>query len=297
MTKRINKVILPVAGLGTRNLPATKAIPKEMLPIVDKPIIQYGVEEAINAGIREIIFIVSPTKTSIKEHFSRSNELEKILEDKNKIKELLAIKLVLPENITCSYVVQNQALGLGHAIFCAKEAIGDEPFAVILPDDLIKNTDNGCLKQMVEIYNKVQASIIAVENVQRENTGRYGIVSIKQESENPYKIVDIVEKPKPEDAPTTLGVVGRYILEPEIFEMLEKTEKGYGGEIQLTDAIKMLLEIEDVYAYEFEGERFDCGSKFGFLEANIQYAMDHDELSEQFSAYLNSLVSNRNTSD
>ena len=289
MAKKLNKVILPVAGLGTRNLPATKAIPKEMLPIIDKPIIQYGIEEALTAGIEEIIFIVSPAKSSIKEHFDRSEDLEKILEARNKQEELSVIRSILPKGVSCSYIVQHEALGLGHAVLSAKDVIGDEPLAVILPDDLIKSTGDGCLKQMVKIYDKKQGSIIAVENVPRENTGRYGIVSIEKGSGNPYKVIDIVEKPNPEEAPTTLGVVGRYILEPELFAILDNTSKGHGGEIQLTDAIKTLLEVKDVYAYEFKRKRFDCGSKLGLLEANVCYALEHSELSGQFTDFLKTL--------
>ena len=285
----IRKVVFPVAGLGTRILPATKAIPKEMLPIIDKPILQYGVDEAVNAGIEELIFVTSPKKSSIKEYFEISNELEEVLKSRNKIKELDTIRNVLPEGVACKYVIQNQALGLGHAILCAKEAVGDEPFAIILPDDVIKSVGIGCLTQMVEIYNRMHGSIIAVENVPRVNTSRYGIVSTLKEDAEAPRIIDIVEKPKPEEAPTTLGVVGRYILEPEIFSILEKTEKGHGDEIQLTDAIKTLIDSKHVYAYEFEGIRFDCGSKMGLLEANVSYALEHNELSGQASEYLKSL--------
>ena len=261
-----------------------------MLPIVDKPIIQYAVDEAVNAGINEIIFIVSPSKSSIKEYFDKSENLERLLQEKEKTRELLLIRSILPKDIKCTYVIQNEALGLGHAILCARDVVGDEPFSIILPDDLIRDKNRGCLYEMVRRYNENNGSIIAVENIPRENTNRYGIVSIRAGSGNPYRITDIVEKPNSAEAPSTLGVVGRYILQPEIFRLLERTEKGHGGEIQLTDAIKMLLDKDAVYAYEFAGKRFDCGSKLGLLEANVLYALEHDELSGEFSEFLKTLV-------
>ena len=248
MSLKIRKAVFPVAGLGTRTIPATKAIAKEMLPIVDKPIIQYAVEEALLTGITELIFITSRTKNSIQDHFDKAYELELELEKKGQTASLSVVQTIIPATVTCSYVRQAEALGLGHAVLCAKTLIGDEPFAVILPDDLIENGERGCIQQMLQRFEQQQVSIIAVENVPRENTNRYGIVSITNSSGNTHEIDSIVEKPTAESAPSTLAVVGRYLLTAKIFEMLEKTQKGNSGEIQLTDAIAKLLEHEQVSA-------------------------------------------------
>lgn len=287
MTK-IKKAVFPVAGLGTRFLPATKASPKEMLPVVDKPLIQYAVEEAVAAGCEQLIFVTSSSKRAIEDHFDKTYELEAELEKKGKNKLLQLVKDIVPPHVSCIYLRQAEALGLGHAVLCAKPVVGDEPFSVILADDLIDN-NNGCVNQMVQSYEKNEASILAVQQVDKDETDKYGIVSLKNETDNEGFISGIVEKPAPADAPSTLAVVGRYILNPRIFHYLEKTQKGAGGEIQLTDAIADLLAEEQVYAYEFEGIRYDCGSKLGYLQANVQLGMKHPEIGEEFSQYLNNL--------
>ena len=289
MTQKIRKAVLPVAGLGTRFLPATKAIPKEMLPIVDKPLIQYAVEEAVDAGIKEFILVTRRDKGSIEDHFKRADELEQELEAKGKLNLLDSINSLLRDDISWTSVFQTKPLGLGHAILCARDVVGHEPFAVILPDDLIDNNDQGCLKQMTNIFDRYQCGVIAVENVPASETDRYGIVNTKLFDASIHKITGIVEKPKPEAALSTLAVVGRYILPPAIFTMLEKIGKGAGGEIQLTDAIAMLLEQEQVLAFEFEGKRYDCGSKLGYLQANVEYGLKHPELKSDFSKYLTSI--------
>lgn len=276
----IKKAVFPVAGLGTRILPATKSIPKELLPIVDKPILQYVVDEAINAGIRELVFVVSRTKNSIQDYLDKSYELEAELEKKNKSKELELLRSLIPDDVHCAYVRQSEALGLGHAILCARAAVGNEPFAVILPDDLME--DELLLKKMVDRYREKEASIIAVEPVEKDRTDRYGIVDISDSDNDIHKIRKIVEKPAPDKAPSNLAVVGRYILTPEIFPLLEKTEPGVGGEIQVTDAIAALLKEQEVYAWEFQGKRFDCGHKSGYLEAIVHYALANEETGEDF---------------
>jgi UTP--glucose-1-phosphate uridylyltransferase len=286
MTQNIRKAVFPVAGLGTRFLPATKANPKEMLPIVDKPLIQYAVEEAVEAGITDLIFITGRNKRSIADHFDKAYELEDELEKKNKTRMLDVVRNIIPSNVTCIYIRQPQALGLGHAVLCAKAAVGKEPFAVLLADDLIHNNKKNCLSQMVEIYDARQGSVIAVETVSRGETKNYGIVSLDKTKNAMNKIKSIVEKPAPEKAPSNLAVVGRYILTPAIFDLLESTKKGAGGEIQLTDAIAELLKKESVYALKFEGTRYDCGSKLGYLQANVEYGLKHPELSKEFSEYL-----------
>lgn len=286
--KPIRKAVFPVAGLGTRFLPATKASPKEMLPVVDKPLIQYAVEEAAAAGITDMIFVTGRAKRSIEDHFDRASELEAELRLKHKIKLLQEVQSILPDGVICAYVRQPEALGLGHAVLCAKPLVGDEPFAVILADDLI-DAAKPTLKQMVDVYNKTGASVLAVQNVDREETASYGIVSAQPKAPGLGKISAIVEKPKPEDAPSTLGVVGRYLLSPRIFDLLETQKAGAGREIQLTDAIARLLKKETVLAYEFEGVRYDCGSKLGYLKATVNYALKHPELAGDFLAYLKSL--------
>ena len=290
MTQGIRKAVFPVAGLGTRFLPATKANPKEMLPIVDKPLIQYAVEEAIEAGITDLIFITGRNKRAIADHFDKAYELEDELEKKNKTLMLDLVRNIIPANVTCIYIRQPQALGLGHAVLCAKAAVGKEPFAVLLADDLIHNNKKNCLSQMVEIYEAQKSSVIAVETVPRGETKNYGIVSLDKTKNSLNRIKSIVEKPSPDKAPSNLAVVGRYILTPEIFNLLETTKKGAGGEIQLTDAIAELLKNESVYALKFEGTRYDCGSKLGYLQANVEYGLKHPELGKEFSEYLSKLT-------
>ncbi|MBS4096571.1 MAG: UTP--glucose-1-phosphate uridylyltransferase GalU [Sulfuricella sp.] len=284
---RITKAVFPVAGLGTRFLPATKASPKEMLPIVDKPLIQYAVEEAIAAGITELIFVTGRSKRAIEDHFDKAYEMEAELEARGKTKMLEVLRDLLPSNVTCVYIRQAEALGLGHAILCARQVVGDDPFAVILADDLLDG-DPPVLKQMCDLYDHYRCSVIGVQEVPREETSQYGIVVAKEWDEGTYKMSGIVEKPKPEDAPSTLGVVGRYILTPRVFDHLENVRAGAGGEIQLTDGIASLLQKEQVLAYRFNGTRYDCGSKLGYLKATIEFALRHPEVAEDFRAYLDS---------
>lgn len=290
MMKRVRKAVFPVAGMGTRFLPATKANPKEMLPVVDKPLIQYAAEEAVKAGITELIFVTSSSKRAIEDHFDKNFELEQLLKQRNK-KDLLALlEDIVPRGVSCVYVRQAEALGLGHAVLCAKPVVGDEPFAVILADDLIDGGDGkNCLAQMVDMYDENACSILGVQNVAKEETDRYGIVKTHVVSERLGKVDAIVEKPRPDQAPSTLAVVGRYILTPRIFGLLETTQRGAGGEIQLTDAIANLLHEEVVLAYQFKGQRFDCGDKLGYLEATVEYALKHPSLSKGFRAYLKNL--------
>lgn len=287
--KKIRKAVFPVAGLGTRFLPATKASPKEMLPIVDKPLIQYAVEEAVEAGIDQLIFVTGRNKRSIPDHFDKAYELEAELEAKGKDKLLKLVNNIVPDHVSCIYIRQTEALGLGHAVLCAKPVVGDEAFSVILADDLIDNENNGCVKQMVQVYEQNSSSVLAVQQVAPSDTDKYGIVSLKNPGDKEGFISAIVEKPKPAEAPSTLAVVGRYILTPRIFHYLENTQKGAGGEIQLTDAIAALLAEEDVYAYEFEGIRYDCGSKLGYLQASVELGMKHPEIGAEFSNYLKSI--------
>ena len=288
--KRITKAVFPVAGLGTRFLPATKANPKEMLPIVDKPLIQYAVEEAIAAGITELIFITGRTKRSITDHFDKAYELETELEKKGKTEQLEIVKGIIPEGVTCIYIRQAEPLGLGHAVLCAKPVVGDAPFAVILPDDLIEDGGRGAVEQMIGKYQQESSSIIAVQDVPKEDTSKYGIVETEPNDDKSLsKINSIVEKPEPDLAPSTLAVVGRYVLSPEIFNCLEQTPRGEGNEIQLTDAISLLLKKESVFAYEFEGTRYDCGSKLGYMQASIKYALKDPDIKDEFYAYLKEL--------
>ena len=282
--KPIKKCVFPVAGMGTRFLPATKASPKEMLPIVDKPLIQYAVEEAVEAGCTEMVFITGRNKRSIEDHFDKAYELETELELRQKDKLLAHVRDILPPNITCLYIRQTEALGLGHAVLCAQAAVGDEPFAVILADDLI-DAPKGALKQMVNVYNQSGNSVLGVENVDPSQTGSYGIVEVEQ-LKNYQRITNIVEKPKPEEAPSNLAVVGRYILTPRIFDLLTNLPSGAGNEIQLTDGIARLLDHEFVLAHAFDGKRYDCGSKLGYLEATVAYGLKHPETGEQFKELL-----------
>jgi len=285
----ITKAVFPVAGLGSRFLPATKASPKEMLPIVDKPLIQYAVEEAIEAGITDLVFITGRNKRAIEDHFDTAFELEYELEQNNKLELLEIVRNVVPDHINCVYVRQPKALGLGHAVLCAQPAIGNEPFAVILPDDLVEHSEAGCLKQMTEIHMHITGSVIAVEGVPDEDVSSYGVVSVENSAHSPSKIQHIVEKPSIDKAPSNLAVIGRYILQPEIFQILKNTQSGMGGEIQLTDAIEQLAQQQSVYACQFEGVRYDCGSKLGFLKATIQYALKHPELGGDIGNYLKGL--------
>ncbi len=282
--KPIKKCVFPVAGLGTRFLPATKASPKEMLPIVDKPLIQYAVEEAVEAGCTEMVFITGRNKRSIEDHFDKAYELETELELRQKDKLLAHVRDILPPNITCLYIRQTEALGLGHAVLCAQAAVGDEPFAVILADDLI-DAPKGALKQMVDVYNQSGNSVLGVETVDPSQTGSYGIVEVEK-LKNYQRVINIVEKPKPEEAPSNLAVVGRYILTPRIFDLLTNLPRGAGGEIQLTDGIARLLDHEFVLAHAFDGKRYDCGSKLGYLEATVAYGLKHPETGEQFKELL-----------
>lgn len=285
MTKTVRKAVFPVAGLGTRFLPATKASPKEMLPIVDKPLIQYGVEEAVAAGIEVMIFITGRNKTAISNHFDTAYELEMELETRHKDKLLQLVRDITPPHVSCVFIRQNMPLGLGHAVLCAEPVVGHEPFAVLLADDLIDDGERGCLTQMVDAYSRTGSSILGTEMVDPRETGSYGIV----DTDGSGKLVEvkgIVEKPAPEDAPTNRGVVGRYILTSEIFHELAQTGRGAGGEIQLTDGIAHLMRQEKVMAYAFEGKRYDCGNKLGYLKANVDYALKHDELAEEFSSWL-----------
>ena len=282
--KPIKKCVFPVAGMGTRFLPATKASPKEMLPIVDKPLIQYAVEEAVEAGCTEMVFITGRNKRSIEDHFDKAYELETELELRQKDKLLAHVRDILPPNITCMYIRQTEALGLGHAVLCAQAAVGNEPFAVILADDLI-DTPKGALKQMVDVYNQSGNSVLGVETIDPSQTGSYGIVEVEQ-LKNYQRIINIVEKPKPEEAPSNLAVVGRYILTPRIFDLLTNLPSGAGNEIQLTDGIARLLDHEFVLAHAFDGKRYDCGSKLGYLEATVAYGLKHPETGEQFKELL-----------
>lgn len=286
MKRKITKAVFPVAGMGTRFLPATKANPKEMLPIVDKPLIQYAVEEAVAAGITDLIFITGRAKRSIADHFDKAYELEAELEKKQKTAMLEIVQKIVPDNVNCIYIRQSEALGLGHAVLCAEPAVVDEPFAVLLADDLIHNDGQGALRQMIDVYEYHQGSVLAVMDVPREETYKYGIVSSDPINDNMHKVTGIVEKPKAEEAPTTLASVGRYVLSPTIFKMIKMQGSGAGGEIQLTDAIDALLKIEAVYAHEFDGKRYDCGSKIGYLQATVEYALNHPDLKDEFSDYL-----------
>ena len=282
---KVKKAVFPVAGMGTRFLPATKASPKEMLPIVDKPLIQYAVEEAVAAGITDLIFIIGRSKRAIADHFDKAYELETELEQHGKTEMLEALRNMLPANVNCIYIRQAEALGLGHAVRCAYPAVGEEPFAVILADDLI-DANPPVMKQMVDLYDYYHSSIIGVQNIPLEETASYGIVGAKAMADSLSIVETIVEKPQPESAPSTLGVVGRYILTPRIFHHLANLQSGSGGELQLTDAIASLLKEQQVLAYEFSGIRYDCGSKIGYLEATVEYALKHPQVSEEFSAYL-----------
>jgi len=283
--KKITKAVFPVAGMGSRFLPATKATAKEMLPVVDKPLIQYAVEEAVAAGITDMIFITGRNKRAIEDHFDKAYELEATLEAQGKKELLRIVQEVVPKHINCIYIRQAEPLGLGHAVLCAEPIIHDEAFAVILADDLIDG-DTAIMKQMVDVYAKHQCSVLGVQDVPRAHTKQYGIVSATNIEPNIEKIHGIVEKPKPEDAPSTLAVVGRYILTPRIFKHLKEIKPGAGGEIQLTDGIAALMQYESMLAYRFDGIRYDCGSKLGYLKAQVAFGLKHKEVHTEFSAYL-----------
>ncbi len=284
--KKIKKAVFPVAGMGTRFLPATKATPKEMLPIVDKPLIQYAVEEAMAAGITELVFVTSGSKRAIENHFDRNYELENQLRKQEKHDLLEIVRAVVPKGISYIYVRQPQALGLGHAVLCARPVVGDEPFAVILADDLIDDGGDGCLNQMVRLFEAEGCSLLGVEEVDPAETRNYGIVSHEPLEGRLCRVRDIVEKPEPAQAPSNLAVVGRYILTPRIFDFLETVGTGAGGEIQLTDAIAGLLREERILAYCFDGLRYDCGSKLGYLKATVEFALKHPKLQQPFRDYL-----------
>ena len=289
--KRVTKAVFPVAGLGTRFLPATKANPKEMLPVVDKPLIQYAVEEAVAAGITELVFITGRSKRAIPDHFDTAYELEATLEKSGKNEMLELVRNITPPNVTCIYIRQAAPLGLGHAVLCAAPVVGDAPFAVLLADDLIASRDTNqhtatCLKDMIDVYDQRGASIIGVEDIPIELSRRYGIVKPRAVGEGLYEVDDMVEKPAPEDAPSNLGVVGRYVLTPRVFDLLRATQHGAGGEIQLTDALARLIQYERLFAYKIPGHRYDCGSKLGYLEATLEYGLRHPELGADFKEFL-----------
>jgi UTP--glucose-1-phosphate uridylyltransferase len=294
MTKnpRIHKAVFPVAGLGTRFLPATKAIAKEMLPVVDKPLMQYAVEEAYDAGIRHMIFVTGRSKRAIEDHFDTSYELEHELEAAGKHDLLQLIRSVMPDDMVCSYVRQPRALGLGHAVLCAQPLVGNEPFAVLLPDDLMCGPDGGAnvLAQMVDVFQDFPTSLVAVQEVPVEHVKRYGIVAGAQVGDRIIKVDRMVEKPDPESAPSRMGVSGRYVLTPAVFEEIRNNPRGAGGEIQLTDGIAKLMATEGVHAYQYQGRRYDCGSKQGFLEATVDFALKHEEVGAAFREFLKTRV-------
>ena len=286
----IRTAVFPVAGLGTRFLPATKAIAKEMLTVVDKPLIQYATEEAVAAGMDTLVFVVGRTKNAIIDHYDKAYELETELGLRNKAALLKIVEEVIPSHVSCVFIRQSEALGLGHAVLCAKPAVGNEPFAVILPDDLIYNKGgDSCIQQMVNVYNQKPGSIIGTQTVAITDSDKYGMVAGPKLEDRLARVDEIIEKPSPAEAPSDQAVVGRYILTPAIFDKLKNTKRGAGNEIQLTDAIADLRTSEEIYAYSFEGRRYDCGSKIGYLEANVEIALQHDEIAERFKAYLRNL--------
>ncbi len=286
---QVRKAVFPVAGLGTRFLPATKAMPKEMLPVVDKPLIQYAVEEALNAGIQDIIFVTGKGKQAIEDHFDHFCELEHTLMARNKVALLNEITTLIPESGTIVYTRQNEPLGLGHAIWCARHIVGQEPFAVLLADDLIK-AEKPALSQMIDKFNELQSSIVCVEEVDRQATASYGILDADPPDDRLTKIRGLVEKPDPADAPSNLAIIGRYILTPEIFDILDAKEEGAGGEIQITDAMARLLKKQDIYGFSYEGARFDCGTKVGFQMANLSFALDRPHMRERLLPYIEHII-------
>jgi UTP--glucose-1-phosphate uridylyltransferase len=290
MTQSVKAVVFPVAGRGTRFLPVTKASPKEMLPIVDKPLIQYAVDEALSAGADTLIFITGSSKRAIEDHFDSNPELEAVLQAQGKQELLDTLRGILPSWASCVYIRQSAPLGLGHAVLCARPVVGTAPFMVHLADDLI-DAKVPCLKQMVDVFDKHQGSVLGVQNVPKQDTDKYGIVTLERSiAPRIGKMSHIVEKPKPDKAPSTLAVVGRYLLSGSIFEDLAKIGKGAGGEIQLTDGIARLMQREPVYSFEFEGKRYDCGSKLGYLQATVEYGLKHPSLGSGFAKYLRDMV-------
>jgi UTP--glucose-1-phosphate uridylyltransferase len=289
---RIQKAVFPVAGLGTRFLPATKAIAKEMLPIVDKPLMQYAVEEAYAAGIRHMIFVTGRSKRAIEDHFDTAYELEHELEANGKNELLKLVRSIMPDDMVCSYVRQPRAMGLGHAVLCAEPLVGNEPFAVLLPDDLMCGPEGGrnVLAQMVDVFQDFPTSLVAVQEVPLEHVKRYGIVAGEQVAERIMKVEKMVEKPNPDQAPSRMGVSGRYILTPAVFQEIRNNPRGAGGEIQLTDGIAKLMGTEGVHAYQYQGKRYDCGSKLGFLEATVDFALKHEEVASAFREHLKKTV-------
>ena len=280
MSRTVRKAVFPVAGLGTRFLPATKAMPKEMLPVVDRPLIQYAIDEARVAGIEEFVFVTGRAKSAIEDHFDHSFELECTLEEKGKVDALAAIRECMPGPGQISYTRQQMPLGLGHAVWCARKHVGDEPFAVLLADDLIM-AEPGCLKQMIEAYNEVGGNIVAVEDVPRERTSQYGILDVVKDGGRLAEARGLVEKPNPEDAPSTLSIIGRYILQPNVLDELGRQQKGAGNEIQLTDAMARTIPETSFHGFRFEGTRYDCGNRLGYLEANIAFAMAREEMKDR----------------
>ena len=285
----IRYAVFPVAGKGTRFLPATKASPKEMLPVVDKPLIQYAVEEALAAGATNLIFVTGRHKRAIEDHFDTDTELEALLTEKGKLEQLEMVRSIVPPEVSCIYLRQGEPLGLGHAILCVRSVVGDEPFFVHLADDLI-DAETPCLEQMRQLHAETGGSIVGVQPVPKDQTDQYGIVHGEQTSDRVWQLRGMVEKPAPEDAPSDLAAVGRYVLEADVFEHLAGLGRGAGGEIQLTDGLALLLEEKDVLAYHFEGRRFDCGSKLGYLEATIHYALRHESLGTDFAEHLRNIA-------
>ena len=289
---KVKKAIIPAAGLGTRFLPATKAQPKEMLPIVDKPTLQYIIEEAVKSGIEEILIITGRNKKSIEDHFDKSVELELELEQKGK-KEMLEMVKEISNMVNIHYIRQKEPKGLGHAIYCAKSFIGNEPFAVLLGDDIV-DSNVPCLKQLIDAYNEYKTTILGVQHVDVDNVDKYGILDVKHIEDRVYKVKDMIEKPNKDEAPSNIAILGRYIINPSIFEILEKQEPGKGGEIQLTDALKNLSKQEAIYAYDFEGRRYDVGDKLGFLEATIDFALKKENLRDDLLSYMKDIVDKEN---
>jgi UTP--glucose-1-phosphate uridylyltransferase len=289
MARRVRKAVFPVAGMGTRFLPATKAIPKEMLPLVDKPLIQHAVEEARAAGIEDIIFVTSQGKSAIEDHFDINGDLNRLLEVRGKKDALQAVRETEIGSGRLFYTRQQEPLGLGHAVWCARELVGDEPFAILLPDDVVL-AGTPCLKQMVEAYEEVGGNVVAVVDVPREHTNRYGILDVEREQGNLASVRGLVEKPKPEEAPSTLSIIGRYILQPQVFTELDRQERGAGGEIQLTDSMARLIGRQPFHGLRFSGTRYDCGDKVGFLEANIAFALNRPDLADKVRAAVGKLL-------
>ncbi len=286
---KVRKAVIPAAGLGTRFLPATKAMPKEMLPIVDKPTLQYIIEEAVASGIEDVLIVTAKNKSAIEDHFDRAVELETLLEEKGKANELKEVRDIT-NMVRIHAVRQHEPKGLGHAILCAKPFVGDEPFAVLLGDDVVYHDGTPCLKQLIDVYDSSQASVLGVQEVAKEDVSKYGIVKGMKLDERTYRVEDLVEKPARENAPSNVAILGRYIITPQIFPLLEKTQPGSGNEIQLTDALKELAKHEAMLAYVFKGRRYDVGDKLGFLEATVEYALRRDDLKDDFKAYLKTLL-------